>query len=115
MIMEKQPIAACGLYCGACRRFAKGSCPGCLANEKAAWCKVRACCLEHGWQSCAECTLMPLDGCPKFNSFIGKVFQLLFRSDRKGCIERIREVGSEAFAREMTLSGRYNRPVKKPM
>ena len=110
-----QPIAAGGLFCGTCRRFVKGSCPGCRANEKAAaWCKVRACCLEHGWSSCAECTLMPLAECRKFNSFIGKVFQVVFRSDRRGCIERIREVGAEAFAREMTLAGSYNRPVKKP-
>lgn len=113
MSTESQPIAACGLYCGTCRRFAKGTCPGCLANEKAAWCKVRACCLEHGWQSCAECTLRPLAECRKFNSFVGKVFQVVFRSDRRGCIERIREVGPEAFAREMTLSGSYNRPAGK--
>jgi hypothetical protein len=57
---------------------------------------------------------MPLAECRKFNSFIGKVFQVVFRSDRRGCIERIREVGAEAFAREMTLAGSYNRPVKKP-
>ena len=41
------------------------------------------------------------------------VFQVVFRSDRRGCIERIREVGNEAFAAEMRLSGSYNRPVKR--
>jgi len=84
-------IAACGLFCGNCRKFGKGSCPGCRPNEKASWCKVRACCIEHGWQSCAECTLMPPQTCKKFDNFIAKVFQVVFRSDRRGCVERIRE------------------------
>ena len=81
-------IAACGLFCGNCRKFGKGSCPGCRPNEKASCCK-------------------------KFDNFIAKVFQIVFRSDRRGCVERIREVGQEAFAAEMRLSGSYNRPVKK--
>lgn len=108
-------IAACGLFCGNCRKFGKGSCPGCRPNEKASWCKVRACCIEHGWQSCAECTLMPPQTCKKFDNFIAKVFQVVFRSDRRGCVERIHEVGPEAFAAEMRLSGSYNRPVKKQL
>ena len=69
--------------------------------------------IEHGWQSCAECTLMPPQTCKKFDNFIAKVFQVVFRSDRRGCVERIREVGQEAFAAEMRLSGSYNRPVKR--
>lgn len=105
-------IAACGLYCGACPKFTKGKCPGCRAYEKATWCGVRSCCIEHGWQSCADCTLMPLGECKKFNNFIAKVFAVVFRSDRHGCIARIREVGAEAFAAEMKLAGRMNRPVK---
>jgi len=28
-------IAACGLHCGACRKFLSGKCPGCRNNEKA--------------------------------------------------------------------------------
>ncbi len=111
--MMNPEIAACGLFCGTCRKFRKGSCPGCHANEKASWCEVRSCCREHGWQSCAECTLMPLEACGKFNNIIAKVFGLVFRSDRRGCIERIRETGYEAFAAEMHLAGCYNRPVKK--
>lgn len=106
-------IAACGLFCGCCRRFIKGKCPGCRAYEQAEWCKVRACCIEHQWQSCADCTLMPLDDCKKFNGFIARVFSVLFHSDRRGCIDRIREVGPEAFAAEMRLAGRMNRPVEK--
>ena len=109
-------VAACGLYCGTCRKFRKGSCPGCRANEKAAWCSIRSCCIEHEWQSCAECTLDGRDdpmACRKLNDLIGKLFGLVFRSDRRGCLLRIRAIGSEVFAAEMQRSGRYNRPVTK--
>ncbi len=111
--MPSEPVAACGLFCGACRSYSRGKCAGCLADRKHEWCEVRRCCLDHGWQSCAECTVMPLSECRKFNSFIGKLFGLIFRSDRRGCIERIREIGPEAFAAEMRLAGCYNRPVKQ--
>ena len=111
--MMNPEIAACGLFCGTCRKFAKGSCPGCHPNERASWCKVRACCIGHGWQSCAECTLMPLESCGKLNNFIARIFGFVFRSDRRGCVERIREVGCEAFAAEMRLAGSFNRPVRK--
>lgn len=111
--MMNPEIAACGLFCGTCRKFAKGSCPGCHPNERASWCKVRACCIGHGWQSCAECTLMLLESCGKFNNFIARIFGFVFRSDRRGCVERIREVGCEAFAAEMRLTGSFNRPVRK--
>lgn len=106
-------IAACGLFCGACRKYLAGKCPGCRRYEKATWCGVRTCCIGHGWQSCADCTLMPLAECPKLNNFMGKLFGLLFRSDRLGCIERIREVGYDAYVAEMRLAGRMNRPVTK--
>lgn len=111
--MINPEIAACGLYCGACRKYLKNTCPGCREYEKATWCAVRTCCIEHGWESCAECTLTELGECRKFNNFIAKIFAVVFRSDRRGCIERIREVGSEAFAAEMRLAGRMNRPVRK--
>lgn len=111
--MPSEPVAACGLFCGACRSYSRGKCAGCLADRKHEWCGVRRCCLDHGWRSCAECTVMPLSECRKFNSFIGKLFGLIFRSDRRGCIERIREIGPEAFAAEMRLAGCYNRPVKQ--
>ncbi|MBN2144478.1 MAG: DUF3795 domain-containing protein, partial [Candidatus Aureabacteria bacterium] len=48
-------VAFCGLYCGACGRYLKNKCPGCVGNEKAAWCSVRTCCLENHFSSCAEC------------------------------------------------------------
>ncbi len=100
---DKKLIAKCGLYCGACSKFLKSSCPGCQDNIKATWCKVRSCCLEHSYGSCAECSsYAQAVECGKFNNFIARIFGFIFRSDRNACIERIKELGPESYAREMT-------------
>ena len=99
--MNTENIAACGLYCGACRKFEKGDCLGCFKNEKAAWCKIRICCIDNNYKSCADCKLMPLQQCKKFNNFVGKVFALIFNSNRAACINRIKETGYAEFAAEM--------------
>lgn len=110
--MEKQQemysaeaVAACGLYCGACNKYRNAKCPGCRDNEKAQWCKIRSCCIENGYRSCADCTIMPLEECKKFNNLVGKVFALIFRSDRDACVRRIREIGYDEYARQMHISG----------
>ena len=94
-------IAACGLYCGACRKFLMEKCPGCKENEKATWCKIRTCCQEKGVQSCAECSTAVTE-CPKYSNFMSKLFGLLFRSDRPACVQYIKDHGAQAFAEEMT-------------
>ena len=93
-------IAACGLYCGACRKFLSEKCPGCKMNEKATWCKIRKCCAEKGFHSCAECE-MDVKECKIYSNFMGKLFAFLFRSDRPACIRYIKEHGAQAFAKEM--------------
>ncbi len=94
-------IAACGLYCGACRKYLNGKCPGCRQNEKATWCKIRQCCIEKGFHSCADCTMNVKD-CKIHNNVIGKIFAFLFNSDRAACIHYIQINGYKAFAEEMT-------------
>jgi len=103
---DKNLVAFCGLYCGACKAYLKEKCPGCRESAKRSWCKVRACCTEHGFATCADCKEYadPV-GCRKFNNFISKVFALLFRSDRRACVLRVRAVGCEAFAAEMASKG----------
>ena len=98
---NKQLIAACGLYCGACRKYLSEKCPGCHRNEKATWCKIRACVNDNGFHSCAECS-RDVAGCKTYSNLIGKIFAFLFKSDRPACIRYIREHGEEAFAAEMT-------------
>ena len=52
--------------------------PGCLANEKAVWCKVRSCNMGKFITSCAECDeFAEVNDCKKFNNFISKIFNLV--------------------------------------
>lgn len=99
--INKGLVAACGLYCGACRKYLMGKCPGCRENEKATWCKIRTCCQTKGFTTCAECSC-DVKGCKTYSNFIGKLFALIFRSDRAACIRYIREHGEQAYAEEMT-------------
>jgi hypothetical protein len=101
-----KPVAACGLYCGACGKFKNGKCPGCRTNEKASWCDIRRCCIEHNYTSCADCTdfANPKE-CKKFNNLIGKIIGVITNSDRSACVRRIQEVGYESFANEMEEKG----------
>ncbi|WP_455497056.1 DUF3795 domain-containing protein [Coprobacter sp.] len=99
--INKENIAACGLYCGACRKFLSDRCQGCRHNEKASWCKIRRCCINKGYSTCAECSL-DIKNCKTYSNFIGKVFAILFKSDRPTCIRYIKEHGEQAFAEEMT-------------
>lgn len=103
VIKDESLVAYCGLYCGACKRYLMGKCPGCAKNEKAAWCKVRSCCKENKYNSCGDCQTYqnPME-CKKFNNFFSKLFGLIFGSDRQACIQRIKEVGTDVYASEMT-------------
>lgn len=80
-------------------------CPGCEANEKASWCKIRKCCEEKGLHTCAECET-DIKECRFHNNLIGRFFALVFRSDRHACIRYIRENGEQAFAEEMAKQGK---------
>lgn len=101
---DKNNIAACGLYCGACRKFLSGKCPGCKDNEKASWCKIRQCCISKGYHTCAECK-RDVRECKTYSNFISKVFAFIFNSDRPSCISYIREHGEIAYAEEMSRRG----------
>jgi len=95
-------IAKCGLYCGACKRYLKEKCPGCEGNEKASWCKVRTCCIEHEYKSCADCELETvLMDCKKYNNVMAKIFGFIFRSNRAAGIQMIKDNGYDGFAKHM--------------
>lgn len=98
---NEELIAACGLYCGACRKYLSEECPGCHDNEKATWCKIRSCVKGNGYHSCAECCKNVTE-CKIYSNLIGKIFAFIFKSDRPACIRYIKEHGEQAFAEEMT-------------
>ena len=105
-IGKSELVAACGLYCGSCHRFTKGSCPGCAENVKASWCKIRQCTKEKGYHTCAECTEFgDVQECRKFNNIFAKIFAFIFRSDRKASLSLISKIGVEAYATEMADKG----------
>ena len=98
--IDKELIAYCGLYCGSCKKFLNGKCPGCRKNDKFSWCKIRMCGIENNYHTCAACGMNPHE-CKKFNNFMSKFFALFFNSDREACINRIKEIGEEAYSKEM--------------
>lgn len=96
--MEKTDnLAFCGLYCGNCGKFKKGKCPGCQKNKKASWCKIRKCCLEHDYSTCANCMEKTPRQCKNYNNIFAKFFEVVFKSDRKGAIEYIKEHGAISY------------------
>ncbi|PLX38883.1 MAG: hypothetical protein C0608_11900 [Deltaproteobacteria bacterium] len=98
-------VAACGLVCSACRSFLDEKCKGCKDNIKATWCKVRECCGNLDYRTCAECVEFtnPRD-CKKFNNFFSKLYGFFQNSDRAACILQIRELGVDGHARKMMKS-----------
>jgi hypothetical protein len=106
IVSDPELVAYCGLYCGACGAFLKGRCPGCHENEKASWCKVRSCCMDNSYSSCAQCKEFDdPTACGKFNNIFSKIFGFIFRSDRAACIRQIRKLGIRGHADDMTRKG----------
>jgi hypothetical protein len=100
-------VAFCGLYCGECGQYKRDKCPGCAENVKAGWCKIRTCCQENGYATCAACTQFgDVHDCKKFDNVMARMFALIFRSDRPADIARIKEIGVDAYAAEMAARGR---------
>lgn len=106
IVADRNLIAYCGLYCGACRSYLNGKCLGCRENVKATWCKLRQCCIDNNLQSCADCKTIEPKDCKKCNNFISKAFGLIFNSDRLACISRIKEIGYDGYAAEMANARR---------
>ena len=108
IVADQHLIAYCGLYCGACRAYLSGKCPGCSGNTKASWCKIRTCNMENNFKSCADCTIENIHACKKFDNPVSKFFALVFNSNRAGCIARIKELGYEGFAIDMAKARRHS-------
>ena len=106
IVAEAELVAYCGLYCGACGAWRRGRCPGCHENAKAAWCKVHTCCIDNHLSSCAQCCEHDdVNQCRWYNNLIARIFGFIFRSNRRACVARIKEIGIEPFAAEMAARG----------
>ena len=102
-------VAYCGLYCGECKKYVTGKCPGCKKNEAATWCRTRKCCIENNYASCADCKkFADINQCKDFNNFISRIFGFIFNSNRKACIDLIRKSGYEGYAEEMVKNGKMS-------
>ena len=111
IVVDRNLVAYCGLYCGACGSYLKGRCPGCHENVKAKWCRIRTCCGEHAFASCADCKeFTDPNDCAKFNNLIAKVFGLVFNSNRQACVLKIRELGLDGYATLMAQKKRQSLP-----
>ena len=103
IIEDEQLIAYCGLYCGACPSFMSGKCDGCRGDSaKSAVvykkCKVKPCCVENGFFTCADCTIYAsTKECKKYNPLLLKVAAWIESSDRSKAIEMIKAKGETAF------------------
>lgn len=110
--MATQPgeiiVARCGLVCSHCGAHRRGKCRGCHSDRPMfANCPVKACATFHECTTCADCTrYSDLRLCTKLNNFISKIFGFLFRTDRIGNLEQIRQIGLEAFKTQRAASGR---------
>uniref|UniRef100_UPI0032177A05 DUF3795 domain-containing protein n=1 Tax=uncultured Draconibacterium sp. TaxID=1573823 RepID=UPI0032177A05 len=107
-IQNTDLIAFCGLYCGTCRKYKKGKCPGCAQNTKATWCKIRTCNIEHEYVNCTDCTLTDRRTCTKLNNPIGKMFELVFRTDRLKSLQFIQDKGGKAYSHKMWTLGQMS-------
>jgi hypothetical protein len=112
--VNKDLVAYCGLYCGACPSYLKDRCPGCHENVKAKWCKIRACCAEHSYGTCADCKeLTDPNYCGQFNNLIARTLGFLFNSNRPACVLKIRELGTDGFAKHMAENKRLSMPRRR--
>ena len=104
MSEEKQELilSYCGLACSQCGMFLKKKCQGCH-SEKPIFktCKIKPCAQTKEYSTCAECKdFENLKECKKLNNLISKVFGIIFRTDRIGNLNRIREVGTDKYKEE---------------
>lgn len=109
-------ISYCGLYCGACPKYVKNQCFGCKGdNSQCAIgykaCKVRPCCIENGYSSCAECEKYDsVKECQIYNPILVRFGQFITRTSRRKGIEMIKEKSVESF---ITYMKEYNKITMK--
>jgi hypothetical protein len=107
IITDERLISYCGFYCGACPKFLKGECQGCKGDSPECAvgynsCKVRPCCINNGYSSCAECKKYDsVSDCKDYNPLMIRFGQFITRTNRRKGIEMIKEKGAVGFMKFM--------------
>ena len=100
---DENLIAHCGLYCGSCPSLTSGKCDGCRGDsEKSAVvyksCKVKPCCVDNGFFTCADCTIYAsTKACKKYNALFPRIASRIEGSDRSKAIDIIKTQGRAAL------------------
>lgn len=95
-------LAYCGLVCSNCGMYRKGKCLGCHSDKPMNRnCRMKACAMARGYTTCAECKdFRNLQECKKLYNLVSRLMGLIFRTDRIGNLNRIRQVGLDEFKAE---------------
>jgi len=113
---ELQNLAApCGVYCGACLSYNKGTCYGCSSDNRtqkrtSKWgCKIRRCCVdEHKLDSCNQCSEFPCTLIIRLQkSHLGEK-KFRYREEIVDNLKRIEEIGKINWLKEQQR--KYNCP-----
>jgi len=105
---DEMIVAYCGLVCSNCGAYRKGRCQGCHSDKPMNRnCTMKACARKREYTTCADCTdHTNLKDCKKLNNLFSKFFGFIFRTDRFGNLERIREAGLEQLKTEKRKEGK---------
>ena len=107
LIADENLISYCGFYCAACPKFLEGECKGCKGNTPDCArgyqsCKVRPCCINHSYSSCANCKKFDsVRECKDYNPLMIRFGQFITRTNRRKGIEMIKEKGEIGFMNYM--------------
>ena len=98
--MSIEEIGCCGAYCGTCKVIREGLCQGCKIGYSTgerdisiAKCKIKVCCIQKGYNSCADCK--GYDSCDIIQGFFAKNGYKYRKY--KQALDYIRENGYEKF------------------
>ena len=103
-----EKISYCGLYCGACPSYLKGTCLGCRSDDKSQprkskWgCKIRKCCIgEKNVEYCGLCNDFPCTIINKklIHSHLNDQ-KFNYRHEIPNNIKAINEIGIEEWCKE---------------
>ena len=100
-------VAYCGLVCSNCGMYQKGKCLDCHSDKPMNQnCAMKACAMGREYTTCAQCEeYAELKECKKLNNLISNFFGFIFRSNRLGNLNRIREIGLDSFKDEKAAEG----------